>query len=129
MPYNENKIIGGMKMDNYYVEFLGELKGDKKIQNRFVKHYDKWCDTINQYLEEINQKFDAQWKGEPITDYAELQEYHDWMLKHYKYILKKSGLKNDLVLEYEIGDELQLIGIKRHGNRKGSQISFVLKRR
>lgn len=115
-------------MDNYYVEFTGELKGDHKLENRFVKHYNKWCNTINQYQEEINQMFDAQWKGEPITDYAEIEEYEIWMLKHYKYVLKKSGLKKDLFLEYEIDDELQLVGIGRHGDRKGKRISFVLKR-
>lgn len=115
-------------MDNYYVEFLGELKDDQRIQNRFVKHYNKWCNTINQYQEELNQKFDEQWKGEPIQDYSKCEEYEDWMLKHYRYILKKSGMKKDLFLEYEIGNELQLIGFKRHGERKGQTISFVLKR-
>ena len=115
-------------MDNYYVEFLGELKDDQRIQNRFVKHYNKWCNTINQYQEEINQKFDEQWKGEPIQDYSKCEEYEDWMLTHYRYILKQSGMKKDLFLEYEIGNELQLIGFKRHGERKGQSISFVLRK-
>ena len=88
---------------NYYVEFLGELKDDQRIQKRFVKHYNKWCDTINQYQEELNQKFDEQWKGEPIQDYSKCEEY-------------------------EIGNELQLMGIKKHGERKGQSISFVLRK-
>lgn len=115
-------------MNNYYVEFLGELKGDPRIENRFVKHYNKWCNTINQYQEELNRMFDAQWKGKPITNYAENEEYETWMLKQYRYILKKSGLKKDLFLEYEIDNELQLFGVKRHGRRKGQRISFVLRK-
>ena len=42
---------------NYYVEFLGELKDDQRIQKRFVKHYNKWCDTINQYQEDSIYNF------------------------------------------------------------------------
>ena len=116
-------------MNNYYyVDFSGELKDDQKIQNRFVRHYNKWCNTINQYQEELNRMFDEQWKGKPIQDYSKCEEYEEWMLKQYRYILKKSGLKRDLILDYEIDYELQLIGFKRHGKRKGQWISFVLRK-
>ena len=114
-------------MNNYYVEFLGELKDDVKIQNRFVKHYNKWCNTINQYQEQLNDMFDRQWKGEPIENYAECKEYEDWMLEQYRYILKKSWMHKDMVLEYDF-KELQLYGIGRHGKIKGKEISFVLRR-
>ena len=51
-------------MDNYYVEFLGGLKDDKSIQERFFKHYNAWCKIINKYIPELNESFDANW-----TDY------------------------------------------------------------
>ena len=117
-----------MKMDNYYVVFLGELKDDQKIQSRFAKHYNKWCDIINAHIEELNDTFDRQWKGKPIQDYWENKEYRNFMEASYRDILKRSGMDKDLFLDYEIDNELQLFGIKRHGKRKGQTISFVLKR-
>ena len=46
----------------------------------------------------------------------------------YKDILKRSGLKKDLLLEYYIGDELQLYGAGRYGKRKDKIIYFVLRK-
>jgi hypothetical protein len=114
-------------MNNYYVEFLGELKDDQKMQKRFGKHYNRWCKVINEHQSELNDIFDREWKGEPIQDYSECKEYNDWMLKQYKGILKKSGLKKDLFLDYDIDPWLQLYGMGRFGERKGKGISFVLK--
>lgn len=115
-------------MDNYYVQFTGELKDDRAIQERYFKHYNTWCNTINEYIPKLNELFDDKWVGEPITDYSENEEYERWMILNYRRILRKSGLGKDLLLKYEIGDELELVGVGRYGSRKGKRISFVLKK-
>ena len=115
-------------MENYHVHFIGELKDDVKMQERFVKRYNKWCNVINEYQEKLNIIFDRNWKGEPIQDYSECKEYNDWMRDMYKDILNRSGLKKDLLLEYYIDDELQLYGAGRYGKRKDKIIYFVFRK-
>ena len=115
-------------MDEYYVEFLGELKDDLKAKKRFFKHYNKWCEIINERIPELNETFDKNWTGKPITDYAECEEYDYWMVLNYESILRKSNMHRDLFFDYEIGDELQLIMIGRYGDRKGKRLEFVLRK-
>ena len=64
----------------------------------------------------------------PITDYAEIDEYQDWMMQNYKDILRESKMDKDLVLEYDVDDYMQLYGIGRYGKLKGKMISFVLRK-
>lgn len=116
-------------MDDYYVEFIGELKDDQFLQGKFFDHYNAWCDVINSHLERLNDEFDKNWSGEPIQDYWNNSEYHDWMLNNYRRILVECGLNVDLFMQYEIGEELELIGIGRWGRSKYKRLSFVLKKR
>lgn len=115
-------------MDNYYVEFVGELKDDKMVRERFARHYNKWCKVINAHLEELNALFDKEWKGEPIQNYGSSKEYNDWMILQYKDILKQVGMNKDLLLKYDFDDEMQLYGIGKYGVQKGKRISFIVKK-
>lgn len=115
-------------MDNYYVEFTGDLKDNQFLQRRFFKQYNKWCDVINGHISELNESFDKNWDGEPITNYVENEEYQNWMLSNYRRILKESKLDKDMYMQYEIGEELDLIGIGRLGHIKGKRLGFVIKR-
>lgn len=115
-------------MNNYYVEFLGELKNDRNIQQRFGGHYNKWCDIVNNHIEDWNLKFDEQWTGKPIEDYSENIEYQKWMLDHYRALLQEVKMDEDLMMNYKIDDEMQLYGIGKYGEKKGKQISFIIKR-
>lgn len=115
-------------MNNYYAEFIGGLKDKQNMQKRFMNHYNKWCDIVNEHIADWNLIFDEQWMGEPIEDYSENIEYQQWMLDHYKTLLQEVKMDKDLMLEYCIDDEMQLYGIARYGKRKGEQISFIIRK-
>lgn len=115
-------------MDNYYVEFIGELKDDQEIVERFAKHYNNVCDIVNAKIAEWNKEFDEQWNGEPIKDYSKNEEYQEWILKQYKHTLVKEKMDVDDLLRYWYDDECQLYGIGKHGNIKEKRIKFVLRK-
>ena len=115
-------------MNNYYVQFLGELKDDQKIQQRFADHYNKWCDIVNDHIEKWNLEFDKQWTGKPIEDYLENAEYQKWMMDHYTALLREVKMDQDSVLNYEIDCYCQLHGIGKDGELKGKRINFVLRK-
>ena len=115
-------------MNNYYVEFTGELKDNLNVQKIFVKQYNHWCALINSKQETLNNQFDDWWKGDPIEDYLNHQGYMDWMLRRYRETLNGSKLKKDILFKYYIDDELQFYGIGRFGDLKGKRIGFVLRK-
>ena len=115
-------------MNNYYVEFTGELKDDSTVQKIFVKQYNRWCDLINSKQQKLNETFDDLWEGDPIEDYSEHEPYMDWMLRRYREILNDSRIKKDILFKYYIDEDLQFYGVGRFGNLKGKKIGFVLKK-
>ena len=114
--------------ENYYVEFTGELRDDYAMTNRFFKHYNKWCDKINDEIERLNKEFDDNWKGKPITDYSQVPEYDQWMVSNYRSILKKNGMDKDLFLNYRFFDEENLFAIGVSCKLKVKRLGFVLKK-
>ena len=115
-------------MNGYYVEFRGELKDNKVIQRRFVAHYNKVCDLVNEQIPLWNEEFDKNWTGEPITDYWENEAYMKWMLKHHEELLTNNKLQKDFFLEYKYDQYLQLYAIGRFGSFKNQKISFVIRK-
>ena len=115
-------------MENYTVKFVGDMKDDSQMQNRLYKHYNKWCDIINDHIEGLNNSFDEQYIGKPIEDYSVNEEYITWMKAGYDRILKSNRMDKDLLMYYRFNGDIQLYGIGRYGKRKGKRISFVIKR-
>lgn len=115
-------------MDNYYVEFTGELKNNSNVQQIFAKQYNRWCKLINSKQKTLNDIFDDWWKGDPIEDYSNHESYMDWMLRRYRKILNDSRLKKDSLFRYYIDEDLQFYGIGRFGSSKGKRIGFIIRK-
>ena len=85
-------------MSYYYVEFTGELKDNRMVQKRFMKHYNQVCNIVNEHIPSWNEEFDNNWTGQPIEDYFECKEYNEWMLSKHKETLSEYDMKKDLYL-------------------------------